>query len=65
MRSVGDVDMELEDLEADRTRVQAEKDTHATKVNRARCGPIGGNASSTLNPKVYYINSLDCMFMFA
>ena len=33
---MGDVDMELEDLEADRSRAQAEKDAHATRVNRAR-----------------------------
>lgn len=35
--SVNDVDMELEDLEGKRSRLQADKDAHAAKVNRARC----------------------------
>ena len=31
--------MELEDLEGRRSQLQADKDAHAAKVNRARCAP--------------------------
>lgn len=44
--------MELEDLEAERSRLQAEKDAHAAKVNRARCGYLGFPGVEKCKPEI-------------
>ena len=44
--------MELEDLEAERSRLQAEKDAHAAKVNRARCVYLGFSGFEKFIPKI-------------